>query len=150
MDGWGICGQSAAAESEAKTDPNPVEKAARAETQATPPARAAANDDDGGSPLPGEDLPVQAELPVQADLLGAEQIRDEFQNERGIRVHMDRSRDANLTEFGQATLTDRYLMPGGSFKDTLARADDHHSDARATHQRQETRREGQVGFKTCN
>src|SRR3546814_9652058 len=79
MDGSGIFGQSAAAESEAKTDPNPVDKAARAETQATPPARAAANDDDGGSPLPGEDLPVQADLPAPADLPGAEPTRDEFQ-----------------------------------------------------------------------
>ena len=27
-------------------------------------------------------------------------------------VHVDRSRDALLTDFGRATLTDRYLMPG--------------------------------------
>ena len=32
-------------------------------------------------------------------------------------VKVDRSRDALLTEFGKATLTDRYLMPGESFQD---------------------------------
>ena len=34
---------------------------------------------------------------------------------------LDRSRDALLTAFGKATLTDRYLMPGESFQDMFAR-----------------------------
>ena len=34
---------------------------------------------------------------------------------------LDRSRDALLTPFGKATLTDRYLMPGESFQDMFAR-----------------------------
>ena len=34
---------------------------------------------------------------------------------------LDRSRDALLTVFGKATLTDRYLMPGESFQDMFAR-----------------------------
>ncbi|MGB0477932.1 MAG: ribonucleotide reductase N-terminal alpha domain-containing protein, partial [Parvibaculales bacterium] len=37
------------------------------------------------------------------------------------RVKTDPSRDALLTEFGKATLTDRYLMPGESFQDLFAR-----------------------------
>lgn len=36
-------------------------------------------------------------------------------------VKIDRSRDAYLTEFGKATLIDRYLMPGESFQDMFAR-----------------------------
>src|SRR5271156_6160712 len=36
-------------------------------------------------------------------------------------VHIDRSRDALLTEFGRATLDDRYLMPGESYQDLFAR-----------------------------
>jgi ribonucleoside-diphosphate reductase alpha chain len=44
---------------------------------------------------------------------------------------LDRSRDALLTPFGKATLTDRYLMPGESYQDMFARvscayADDVH------------------------
>ena len=36
-------------------------------------------------------------------------------------LRLDRSRDALLTAFGKATLTDRYLMPGESFQDMFAR-----------------------------
>lgn len=36
-------------------------------------------------------------------------------------VKIDRSRDAYLTDFGKATLVDRYLMPGESFQDMFAR-----------------------------
>ena len=32
-----------------------------------------------------------------------------FQNDKGIIIKIDRSRDANLTDFGKATLKDRYL-----------------------------------------
>jgi ribonucleoside-diphosphate reductase alpha chain len=36
-------------------------------------------------------------------------------------VRVDRRRDALLTEFGRATLDDRYLMPGESYQDLFAR-----------------------------
>jgi len=55
-------------------------------------------------------------------------MRDVAQNERGITVHMDRGRDALLTEFGKATLLDRYLMPGESFQDLFARVAMHFAD----------------------
>src|SRR3546814_4691228 len=48
---------------------------------------------------------------------------------------MDRIRDANLTEFGKATLTDRYLMPGESFQDLIARVAAHYADDSAPAQR---------------
>jgi len=43
-------------------------------------------------------------------------------------VKVDRSRDALLTEFGKATLTDRYLMPGESFQDLFARVASYYAD----------------------
>ncbi len=46
---------------------------------------------------------------------------DIAQMERGNRVQIDRSRDENLTEFGKATLTDRYLMPEEQYQDLFAR-----------------------------
>src|SRR3546814_6794658 len=52
------------------------------------------------------------------------EMRDVAQNERGIRIRMDRARDAKLTVFGKATLTDRYLMPGESFQ----RSEEHTSE----------------------
>jgi ribonucleoside-diphosphate reductase alpha chain len=36
-------------------------------------------------------------------------------------IELDRSRDAYLTDFGKATLSDRYLLPGESFQDMFAR-----------------------------
>ncbi|NMU81947.1 ribonucleotide-diphosphate reductase subunit alpha, partial [Vibrio parahaemolyticus] len=36
-------------------------------------------------------------------------------------VQVDRSRDALLTDFGKATLADRYLLPGESYQDLFAR-----------------------------
>lgn len=46
---------------------------------------------------------------------------DIAQTKKGSRLRKDPSRDALLTEFGKATLIDRYLMPGESFQDLFAR-----------------------------
>lgn len=54
--------------------------------------------------------------------------------ERGA-VTVDRSRDSLLTEFGKATLTDRYLMPGESFQDLFARVSSYYADDHAHAQR---------------
>jgi ribonucleoside-diphosphate reductase alpha chain len=48
---------------------------------------------------------------------------------------LDRSRDALLTAFGKATLTDRYLMPGESFQDMFARVSCAYADDLAHAQR---------------
>lgn len=53
---------------------------------------------------------------------------DVAQVSKGAKVNIDRSRDANLTEFGKATLVDRYLMPGESFQDLFARVALYYSD----------------------
>ena len=61
-------------------------------------------------------------------VLGNGQIRDVFQNERGIQVRIERARDGLLTEFGKATLSDRYLMDGESYQDLFARVAAHFAD----------------------
>ena len=50
-------------------------------------------------------------------------------------VHIDRSRDALLTDFGRATLSDRYLMPGEEFQDLFARVASYYGDDGAHAQR---------------
>jgi ribonucleoside-diphosphate reductase alpha chain len=51
------------------------------------------------------------------------------------RVEVDHSRDANLTAFGAATLTDRYLLPGESYQDLFARVASFYGDDQAHAQR---------------
>ncbi len=53
---------------------------------------------------------------------------DVAQMERGNRVQIDRARDENLTEFGKATLTDRYLMPEEQYQDLFARVAMYYGD----------------------
>jgi Ribonucleotide reductase, all-alpha domain len=48
---------------------------------------------------------------------------------------LDRTRDALLTPFGKATLSDRYLMPGESFQDMFARVACAYADDKAHAQR---------------
>ena len=60
---------------------------------------------------------------------------DTVQNERGIKVEIDRSRDDLLTDFGKAVLDDRYLMPGESYQDLFARVACHFADSSAHAQR---------------
>ena len=51
-----------------------------------------------------------------------------FQNEKGIIIKIDRSRDSKLTDFGRATLKDRYLGPNESFQDLFARVASSYAD----------------------
>jgi ribonucleoside-diphosphate reductase alpha chain len=69
------------------------------------------------------------------DIVQSDNESEIFQTERGIRVRLDRRRDANLTEFGKETLTDRYLMPGESYQDLFARVASHYADDSAHAQR---------------
>ena len=47
--------------------------------------------------------------------------RDVFQSRRGIEIEIDRTRDAKLTNFGTAVLSDRYLLPEEGYQDLFAR-----------------------------
>ncbi|MEM1195556.1 MAG: ribonucleotide reductase N-terminal alpha domain-containing protein, partial [Pseudomonadota bacterium] len=49
-------------------------------------------------------------------------------NDRRFDIQIDTSRDANLTEFGKETLTDRYLLPGEKYQDLFARVADAYAD----------------------
>lgn len=60
---------------------------------------------------------------------------DVVQLAKGAKVQIDRSRDSYLTEFGKATLLDRYLLPGESFQDLFARVAMYFADDAAHAQR---------------
>ena len=51
-----------------------------------------------------------------------------FQNDKGITIKIDRARDENLTDFGRATLLDRYLGQNESFQDLFARVASTYAD----------------------
>ncbi len=54
------------------------------------------------------------------DLFSLNNETELFQNDKGIIIKIDRSKDANLTDFGKATLKDRYLGHNESFQDLFA------------------------------
>ena len=60
---------------------------------------------------------------------------DVVQLENGTRLQTDPSRDDLLTDFGKATLADRYLLPGETIQDLFARVAVHYSDDSAHAQR---------------
>jgi ribonucleoside-diphosphate reductase alpha chain len=53
----------------------------------------------------------------------------------GHQVRVDRSRDELLTDFGRATLDDRYLMPGEGYQDLFARVASYYGEDQAHAQR---------------
>jgi ribonucleoside-diphosphate reductase alpha chain len=55
-------------------------------------------------------------------------VLDAVQLRGHCQVRVDRSRDALLTDFGRATLSDRYLMPGEEFQDLFARVASRYGD----------------------
>jgi len=67
--------------------------------------------------------------PRESAVLDAVQMPGRYQ------VRVDRSRDSLLTDFGRATLTDRYLMPGEDFQDLFARVASQYGDNQAHAQR---------------
>ena len=62
------------------------------------------------------------------DLFSLNDDTELFQNSKGITIKIDRSKDVNLTEFGKATLSDRYLGSNESFQDLFARVASHYAD----------------------
>jgi len=51
-----------------------------------------------------------------------------FQNDKGITIKIDRSKDEKLTNFGKATLSDRYLGQSESHQDLFARVASTYAD----------------------
>ncbi len=66
--------------------------------------------------------------PKKPDLFSLSGETELFQNEKGITIKIDRSRDSNLTDFGKETLKDRYLGQNESFQDLFARVASTYAD----------------------
>ena len=62
------------------------------------------------------------------DLFSLNDETELFQNSKGITIKINRSKDSNLTEFGKATLSDRYLGANETFQDLFARVASHYAD----------------------
>ena len=62
------------------------------------------------------------------DLFSLNNETELFQNDKGIIIKIDRSKDSKLTDFGKATLKDRYLGPNESYQDLFARVASTYSD----------------------
>ncbi len=63
---------------------------------------------------------IKDNSPKKPDLFSLSGEAELFQNEKGITIKIDRSRDSNLTDFGRATLDDRYLGQNQSYQDLIA------------------------------
>jgi len=63
----------------------------------------------------------QRKADKKPDLFSLTSQTELFQNEKGITIKIDRSKDSKLTEFGKATLSDRYLGQNESYQDLFAR-----------------------------
>ena len=66
--------------------------------------------------------------PKKPDLFSLTGEAELFQNEKGITIKIDRSKDSKLTDFGKETLRDRYLGPNESFQDLFARVSSTYAD----------------------
>ena len=62
------------------------------------------------------------------DLFSLSNDTELFQNEKGIIIKIDRTRDSKLTDFGKATLKDRYLGQNESYQDLFARVASSYAD----------------------
>ena len=71
---------------------------------------------------------VDSKKENRPDLFSLSNETELFQNEKGIIIKIDRSRDSNLTDFGKATLKDRYLGHNESFQDLFARVASSYAD----------------------
>ena len=76
---------------------------------------------DGAAALAGAALAAAASVaPAESD--------SKKVNDRRFTIVTDASRDALLTDFGKATLDDRYLLPGEGYQDLFARVADAYAD----------------------
>ena len=71
---------------------------------------------------------VDSKHEKRPDLFSLSKETELFQNEKGIIIKIDRSRDQLLTDFGKATLSDRYLGPNESYQDLFARVASTYAD----------------------
>ena len=72
--------------------------------------------------------PRQGKVGKKIDLFTLTSQTELFQNEKGITIKIDRSKDEKLTDFGRATLSDRYLGENESYQDLFARVASTYAD----------------------
>ena len=71
---------------------------------------------------PKDNFPINhSKAEKKPDLFSLTSQTELFQNEKGITIKIDRSKDEKLTDFGRATLSDRYLGQNESYQDLFAR-----------------------------
>ena len=70
----------------------------------------------------------QGKVGKKIDLFTLTSQTELFQNEKGITIKIDRSKDEKLTDFGRATLSDRYLGENESYQDLFARVASRYAD----------------------
>ncbi len=63
------------------------------------------------------------------DLFSLTSQTELFQNDKGVTIKIDRSKDSKLTDFGKATLSDRYLGQNESYQDLFARVASIYADS---------------------
>jgi len=68
------------------------------------------------------------DLEKRPELFSLGQETELFQNNKGITIKIDRSKDSKLTTFGKATLSDRYLGLNESYQDLFARVASTYAD----------------------
>ena len=71
---------------------------------------------------------IESNTDKRPDLFSLSNETELFQNEKGIIIKIDRAKDKNLTDFGKATLKDRYLGLNESFQDLFARVASTYAD----------------------
>ena len=82
-----------------------------------------------GKISPEESLPSSiGNTDKKPDLFSLTSQTELFQNDKGITIKIDRSKDSKLTDFGKATLKDRYLGHNESFQDLFARVASSYAD----------------------
>jgi len=78
---------------------------------------------------PKDNFPFDQDITdKKPDLFSLNSQTELFQNDRGITIKIDRSRDKKLTDFGKATLSDRYLGENETYQDLFARVASRYSD----------------------
>ena len=71
---------------------------------------------------PKDNFPVnQNKADKKLNLFSLTSQTELFQNDKGITIRIDRTKDSKLTDFGKATLSDRYLGQNESYQDLFAR-----------------------------
>ena len=77
---------------------------------------------------PKSKFPIYEDKTKKPDLFSLTSQTELFQNDKGITIKIDRSKDENLTDFGKATLSDRYLGQNESYQDLFARVASTYAD----------------------